>query len=293
MMATEQARSIHNSADDMAFKLHCLNRDMFAMSMLKYRDFQGYLVTGQHSGTHWIKWMLSHALAHRYDVPPPKYFNNAAMESNDLIGHPKHPRKYPDLPRIASTHSIPPYALSSKLVNSLLKTPPYALVVRDIRDVLVSNYEKWKHKYNVTFSEYVAGDPRGDRFYCDAWWYIRFLNRWGDVAARFPQKVMVQRYEDFAADRIAGLRNIARHFALDLPEASLQAGANAGAKDFMEAHHDPRIEQRALRHDGVGDTVYSDADMALLQSILKKHLKHDFGYDYFQAPYVQKARKAG
>ncbi|HYD17511.1 MAG TPA: sulfotransferase domain-containing protein [Patescibacteria group bacterium] len=279
-MTTASTQRIPSTSDNIKFKLHCLNRNLFAMSMLKYRDFQGYLVTGQHSGTHWVKWMLSHALAHRYDVPPPKFFNNASAASSDLIGHPKLPRKYPNLPRIASSHSIPPYALGL----NILKTPPYALVVRDVRKVLVSHYEKWKHKYTMPFSEYVAGDPRGDRYYCDVYWYIRFMNRWGDVAQALPQKVMVQRYEDFQSDRVAGLRKISDHFGLALPEESLQAGAAAGAKEFMSAHHDPAVEPRALRPDGQGDTAFTAEDTALLLSILDKHLKHDFGYNFFAQP---------
>ncbi len=127
---------------DLAFRAHGLNRHSTNLALLKYYDFQGFLITGQHSGTHWIKWMLSHALAHHYGVDPPRYFNNAS--SNDLIGHPKHRRIHPHLPRIASSHSIPPYALDWAWLRALRRPPPYAVVVRDVRDVLVSNFEKWR-----------------------------------------------------------------------------------------------------------------------------------------------------
>jgi len=269
---------------DRAFRLHCLNRNLFNLSMLKYRDFQGFLVTGQHSGTHWVKWMLSHALAHHYGVEPPKYFDNASDASNDLIGHPKRPRRYPQLPRIASTHSIPPYALQSPLLRKLLPLPPYALLVRDIRRVLISNYEKWRERYGVSFSEYVAGDPHGNKYSCDVWWYIRFLNRWGDIAKRFPIQTAVLRYEDFQTDRVSSLRRICQHFSLNLKNTALEAGAAAGSKEYMASHQDPAIPDRALRQDGQGDTQFSDEDMALLKYILDRHLKHDFGYDYFDKP---------
>jgi hypothetical protein len=170
---------------DAAFRAHCLERDSTNLGLLRYRDYQGFLVTGQHSGTHWIKWMLSHALAHKYDVPPPRYYNNAS--SNDLIGHPKHPRQYPNLPRIASTHTIPPYAFQWGWVRGMLPLPPYVVVVRNIPDVLISNYEKWRGvRYDVDFSTYVAGDPTSKAYVCDVWWYVHFLNRWGEVARRWP-----------------------------------------------------------------------------------------------------------
>lgn len=273
-----------HSRDDTLFRLHCLNRDCFAMSMMKYRNAQGYLVTGQHSGTHWSKWMLSHAIAHHYKVAPPKFFNNASMASNDIIGHPKLPQMHAHVPRVVTSHSIPPYAMQWKWLRTFMRFPPYALVVRDIRNVLVSNYEKWRERYNVEFSDYVAGDPRGDKYICDVWWYVRFMNRWGEVAKRFPDKVLVLRYEDFQADRILSLRRITQHFGLSLGEESLQAGADAGSKESMSKHHDPAVDAQALRPDGKGDAAFSAADNALLNSILDKNLKHDFGYKYFPDP---------
>lgn len=271
-------------AADFRFRLHCLNRDNFALAMLKHRDAQGYLVTGQHSGTHWTKWMLSHAIAHRYGVAPPRYFNNASMASNAVIGHPKLPQAHTSLPRVVTSHSIPPYPLQWRWLRSVLKFPPYALVVRDVRKVLVSNYEKWRARYNVPFSVYAAGDPAGDRYICDVWWYMRFLNRWGEVARRFPQETLVLRYEDFQAARAESLARIARHFSLGLREEDIAAGAAAGDKDFMARHHDPAVEAQALRPDGKGDTVFSQEDEAALNAVLSRNLRHDFGYRYFNEP---------
>jgi hypothetical protein len=267
---------------DLRFRLHCLNRHSTNLALMKYVDFNGFLITGQHSGTHWIKWMLSHALAHHYQVPPPRYFNNSS--SNELIGHPKHPRPYPRLPRIASSHSIPPYALQWDWARRLRKPPPYAVVVRDVRDVLVSNYEKWRETYGVPFSRYVAGDPRGKAYICDAWWYVRFANRWGDIAQRHPRETLVLRYEDFRGDPIEGLRRLCRHFRLDLTDADLEAGAAVGTKEIMARHQDPDIDEKPVRPDGQGETRFSKADTALLNSILARHLRHDLGYRYFDQP---------
>jgi hypothetical protein len=284
MLTGVMGAQINPRAADGIFRRHCLNRDMFALSMLKYQNFQGYLITGQHSGTHWIKWMLSHAIAHHYGVPPPRYFDNGSDDSNDLIGHPKRPRRYPDLPRIASSHSIPPYPVQWPWLRGVINLPPYAIVVRDIRKVLISNYEKWRDAYGVSFHEYLAGDPHGERYVCDVWWYIRFQNRWGEVTSRLPSSTLVVRYEDFQSDRTQSLSRVARHFDLPLDGQDLEAAAAVGSKDYMAAHKDPTIAESAVRADGVGETQFSEADMALLDSILDRHLKHDFGYDYFDRP---------
>ena len=45
------------------FRWHCWRRDVSNFAMLKYRDFDGFLVTMQHSGTHWLKYILSTSLA--------------------------------------------------------------------------------------------------------------------------------------------------------------------------------------------------------------------------------------
>jgi hypothetical protein len=267
---------------DLAFKLRCLNRNNFALGLIKYINFDGFLITGQHSGTHWIKWMMSHAIAHHYGVSPPKYFNNNS--SNELIGHPKHPRLYRDLPRIASSHSIPPYALQWKWLRRLRKPPPYVVVVRDVRDLLISNYEKWREHYAVPFSQYVAGDPRGKAYVCDVWWYVRFANRWGDMAQRHPLETLVLRYEDFRKNPLGNLRRLFQHFGIELTNADLKAGIAVGTKEIMARHQDPNIDEKPVRPDGQGETRFSPEDSALLGKILSRHLNHDFGYPYFEKP---------
>ena len=274
--------AIRNTVNDFIFRVHSLNRHATNLSLLKYYDFQGFLITGQNSGTHWIKWMLSHALAHRYDVEPPRYFNNDS--SNDLIGHPKHERIHPHLPRIASSHSIPAYALDWSWLRAIRRPPPYAVVVRDVRDVLVSNYEKWRAEYGVPFSRYVAGDPRGDAYVCDVWWYVRFMNRWGEIARRHPAETLVLRYEDFRKDPLENLRRLARHFRLDLQDSDLLAGVAVGSKDYMMARQDPQIAERPIRPDGAEGARFSPRDLAVLADILDRNLKHDFGYRYFSGP---------
>ena len=268
--------------DDLIFRVHGLDRHTTNLSLLKYYDFQGFLVTAQNSGTHWIKWMLSHALAHRYGVQPPRYFNNDS--SNDLIGHPKHQRLHPHLPRIASSHSIPPYALDWAWLRTVRRPPPYVVVIRDLRDTLVSNYEKWRGQYGVPFSRYVLGDPGGKAFRTDVWWYMRFLNRWGDIAQRYPEETLVLRYEDFRRDPLESLGRMARHFSLDLSDADLLAGVAVGSKESMLAHQDPSIVERPIRPDGARGARFTPRDLLALRRLLDRNLRHDFGYGYLDEP---------
>jgi Sulfotransferase domain len=278
----EPDRTFDRLRTDALFRLHCINRSTFNIRLLTYTNFDGFLITGQHCGTHWIKWMLSHALAHHYGVQPPRYMNNAS--SNDLIGHPRHPRIHPALPRIASSHTIPPYALQWSWVRKLRALPPYAVVIRDVRDVLISNFEKWRSQYGVPFSRYVAGDPWGNAYVCDVWWYIRFANRWGEVALRHPRETLVLCYEAFRTNPLGELRRLSEHFHLGLTDEDLKAGVAMGSKEIMVQHQDPAVSERPVRPDGQGETRFTPDNLSVVGDILNRHLLHDFGYDYFEEP---------
>ena len=74
-------------------------------SILRHRAFDGVLVTSKNSGTHWVKYMFSVALADTYDVPRPLYFSEDAVRP--YIGWPKDKPTYKELPRLAFSHTIP------------------------------------------------------------------------------------------------------------------------------------------------------------------------------------------
>jgi len=281
-MRARTSTTARNTIDDLTFALHGLNRHSTNLAIMKYFDFQGYMITGQHSGTHWIKWMLSHALAHRYGVEPPRYFNNDS--SNQLVGHPKHRRMYPQLPRLASTHQIPPFALDWSWLRAIRRPPPYVVIVRDLRQAMVSCYEKYRGDSDIPFSRFVAGAPRGHGYPCDAWWYVRFLNRWGEIASRYPDQTLVLRYEDFRQEPLENLGRLARHFGLDLGADDLAHGVAMGAKDVMARCQDPEVHEKPLRADGHQGARFTADDRRVLQRILDRHLKHDFGYGYCGPP---------
>ncbi len=113
------------------------------------------------------------------------------------------------LPRIGSSHTIPSIAFA--WYTRLLAHPPVVVLVRDIREAMLSNYVKWREQYDGSFAEYVEGDPLGRRHVADVWWYIHFFNRWGDVARARPQNTLIVRYEDLQDSPEYWLRQIAAH----------------------------------------------------------------------------------
>lgn len=260
-----------------------MQRDLSNWALVKSRDFQGFLVTGQNSGTQWIKFMLSLAIAKHYDVPPPKYFNNPS--SNDIIGNPKHKPKYEGLPKIASAHSIPCYVLDLKPLRGVMKFPPYAVVVRDIRDVLVSHYAKhgadYREKKGVRFSDYIRSHPAKKLFRNDIWWYMHFQNRWGALAEQYPDEVKIFHYEDLRADPERALRSLCVHFGLALSDEAIAYGIENSTKDAMKRARDPNVRYRIVRADDDEDApVYTQADKVFIAETLAENLKYDMGYAY-------------
>lgn len=272
------------------FAFHGWRRDIGNLALFKYRDYQGFIVTGRNSGTHWLKYMLSVAIARRYGLPVPE--STSASESNDFIGHPKHERIYPQAPRIASTHSIPHPLTASRLAHRLVRFPPYVVLVRDIRAAMVSHFEKWRQDYGVSFSEFIAGDPDGGRHWADVWWHIRFCNRWGPILERWPETTLLIHYEDLRRNAVGELAKINDLFGLDLDAEHLAAGVGESTKEKLAARISPAAEgahSRFVRFDERDPLLwFSEADLTLFQSIVRDNLRYPMGYDYTD-PSVRRA----
>lgn len=106
-----------------------LTRDLTNLSLVRHRNSDGHIISMHQSGTHWLRNMLSLAMAKAFDLPEPEY-----IEDNDFICAPQAPSKYAHIPRIVSSHQIPSPLVTSRLALSLIKLPDY--VLRAIRALL-------------------------------------------------------------------------------------------------------------------------------------------------------------
>ncbi len=183
------------TSDELRFRARSLNRALFNPPTLRHRHFDGFIATMTQSGTHWLKYMLILTLAKLYNLPPPP-----CLPDNSIVGRSKSAPIYAHTPQIVIGHSVPHYLLRSRTLFQVLHFPKYLILVRDIRDVLVAYYERHKGEYNVDFSTYLRGDVRGKKYYNDIWWCIRFLNGWGPVVERHPERTAVLKYEKLLAD---------------------------------------------------------------------------------------------
>lgn len=256
--------------------------DLSNFHLARYRQIDGFLITGKNSGTHWLKCMLSHALAHDFGLPPPS--RTSGRDAEDFIGHPRWPQKHPGLPRIGSSHNLPSALVGLPLVRQALGMPPVVVLVRDILEAMLSHYVKWRPTLGMSLADYARSPAPGRRKVADVWWYMDFFNRWGQAACDNPGEIIVVRYEDLRQDTGSWLRRAARHMGVDLTDGAVDAALAASAKEFLRERLDPAygeeiVPDRTLR----AATRFSDADRDHLRAIMAERLKFDFGYGYAAA----------
>jgi len=274
------------------FLIRIVRADVSNFFLYHYRWVHAFLVTGKNSGTHWLKFMLSCALATQYGVPAPRH--SSGQEADAIISHPKWPQRYPRLPKIGSSHSIPSIVFAWPWFAPIVPMRPIVVLVRDIRSAMTSHYVKWQNEYQVQFASYVRGDPTGERYRADVWWYVHFFNRWGDLARAHPQTVLVVRYEDLQADPGACLRRVATHMRLDLDESSVAAALRVTTRDAMRALLDPAGREVIIPlADATLTAVYSQEDEVFMRNAFARYLRHDFGYGYIAAAALPDWESAG
>ena len=262
------------------FYYHQLRRDLTNYSFLRHVKLEGFIVTMHQSGSHWLKHMLACAITKELGLPPPKY-----SFAGDIIGGAKRPISHPGLPLIGQSHTIPSPLMGSKILRKLFHFPRHVILVRDLRAMLVSQYEKRKQEYNCEFSVFLKGDITGKRFRTDIWWSIRFQNAWGRIIAKYPDEFMVIKYEDMVADTLAQLQAINTFLKLNISTESLLYGIQESTKEKMsiKPNKPPWKKQKNVvikKDTKPWKTVFAKKDELFFQKTCKTYLKYDFGYDY-------------
>jgi hypothetical protein len=152
---------------------------------------------------------------------------------------------------------------------------PVVVLVRDIREAMLSNYVKWRDRYAVDLPTYVRGDPSGRRFVADIWWYIHFFNRWGDVAEAWPERVMIVHYEAVQSAPAAALRRIASHYGIALCAEALAAGVAVADRASVQAQLDPDYGETIIPETAArAQLSFSPAEETFIAATLHRHLRH-------------------
>lgn len=252
-------------------------------SVLRHGAFDGFLVTSKNSGTHWTMYMFAVALADTYGIQRPAYFSENALRP--YIGSARDPKVHPELPRFGRSHSIPHQLADWRWARKAAGLPRYVLGVRHPMGILASHYAKWHYQIQVSWLDYLRGDPSGQRYRCDLYWIARFWNRWGDICAANPGEVCVLHYEQMRADPRAALEQMAAHWGVALKPEAIDAALREGTKEAMAKRIDPDAEPNVLqnRSETLGE-LFSGEAMEIYTAHMRRLIRHDLGYDLFSLP---------
>ncbi len=266
-----------------AYRTKVLNENWTNFSVLRHGAFDGVLVTSKNSGTHWLKYMLAVALADTHGIPRPEYFSENAVRP--YIGWPKDAAVFPQLPRLAFSHTIPHVLADWGWARGFAHLPPYVLAVRHPMAILASHHAKWEYDIQVDWLTYLKGDPGGTQYRCDLYWLARFWNRWGEVAARHGGSILTLHYEQTQKDPRGSLEAIDRHWGLNLSPSAIDAALAAGTKDAMALKVDPDAEPNVLqnRQTPLVDLFTGEA-MDIYRTRISELFRHDLGYDLLSLP---------
>jgi hypothetical protein len=166
-------------------------------------SFDACFVSFPKCGRTWIRLMLSRAMCLHYGLAQPgdvdRLFHAQAISGG-----------IPELSTVAFSHDDwPQHKRASQLLAD--KAPLYAgkaviVLIRDLRDALVSNYfqltrREGRGRHYTCISDYAFDDVGG----ADS--FIAFYNNWWDNRD-VPSRFVIVRYEDVVADPVRELRRI-------------------------------------------------------------------------------------
>ncbi|MEP2828449.1 hypothetical protein [Parvibaculum sp.] len=250
--------------------------------MLHYRHVDGFFISAKNSGTQWFTFMLSHALAEQYGVEAPQFSSGPGRDA--IIG-PAKQKPVPGVPKIAVSHTIPSVMFSWRLMHALFEIPRCVVLVRDIRHALESIYVKWMNDLpageGMSLTDYVEGDPWQNREHADIWWSIQFFNHWGDVLTACPERNMLLRYEDAIEAPGEWVAKAARHYGIELTPAAIAAAEAVSSREAVRARLDPDAPKAVSDEDERASVHLSEKDEKIMRRILSRHMRYDFGYDWF------------
>jgi len=267
------------ASESLRLALRDVGNDISSHHLLHYgASVDGFLVTAKNSGTHGLRFMLSAAIASHHGLPAPT--RSSGPESDVFIGHPRHARVHSAAPRIGSSHNIPSQMVGPLVATGLARLPPTVVLVRDIRQALLSYFVKWRERYALgELSDFLRRPAPGKRKIDDVWWFIRFFNAWSELSRTLGRRVLVVRFEDLQADPATWVRRIWAHWGVTLDEADVAAAVAVSGREAVARNLDPAHGEIIVPDRGARDSVVLSADdEAHLTRLFARHLDGDFGY---------------
>ncbi len=246
------------------------------------------------SGRTWLRVMLSRFYQTKHHLP-----------SRQLLGFDNLHRKNPAIPRLFFTHDnyLKDYTghMDSKLDYYGHKV---VLLVRDPRDVAVSQFFQWKFRMRAGKKDLNQYPPHGAEISlfdfvrsktCGLPKIIDFLNLWAQEMSKL-NKLLLVRYEDLRADTVGQLKQITDFLGTPgTEEEILDAVAYASVENMRQLEQEKKFwlsgsrlvpkdksnpDSYKVRRAKVGGwrDYFTEAQAAIIDALVNEHLNPVFGY---------------
>ena len=260
-----------------------IRQDLPSITLLKPRNLAiaGHILAMHQSGSHWLNNMLAACMIQEFDLPELEH-----IRDRSIVNGTRHTPVHSGVPRIIQSHEIPSPLVHMQPMQWLFRFPRYVFLVRDIRSVLVSGYEKKKRvpPFEMSFGAYLRNDRLiGNDISRDLWYRMRQLNGWNRDIGRLPaDRVLVVRYEDVQRDTCVELARVWRFLGLpDRDPEFFDAAVSSTTKEQMATKERPgqasRIVRQSNRH---AYEWFSAEDREYFTTTVDCWLNNSFGYDY-------------
>ncbi len=247
------------------------------------------------SGRTWLRLMLSRFYQRRYGLPEGSF-----LEYDNLS------RQVPEIPTLFFTHGnyLRDFTGHLDAVSEDFRDRRILLLVRDPRDVAVSQYFQWKFRMSshkrwlnryppiaddLTIWQFVSEHEAGlDRA-------IRFLDLWTEATSKL-EAIEVVRYEDMRTDPESALHRVLQFLGADPDQAGVrdaveysrfenmrrledQSQVSASGRRMLPGQRGKSDSYKVRRAKVGGWRDYFDAEqIAVLDDRVKAGLRPGFGY---------------
>lgn len=249
------------------------------------RDF--FLVTLPGSGTHWLNLMIARTMVEAFNLQD----EITSIRNNHLI--PSYRSKLQrfkynnriEIPRIQHSHAYYSWLFRNKKV---------ILLVRDLRDTIISHYRTYvsMRDSECSFSDFLRGvnvNRPGQKNNHTLLTLIGFLNSWSKGRPK-TRLLHLVRFEDLKNNTEPEMEKICAVLGFPLNKDVLEMVIQFGSlKNMRKLEAKEPLPQYRGKLKKVGDgkiggnrDLFSSDDQEYVQMIIKDYLVDDYAYDYMQ-----------
>jgi hypothetical protein len=242
--------------------LKALKKPLKSFNFLRFfalRPNTYILATMHQSGTHWAEDILAKILSP--DIPY-AFARNVIPKLDQGCVYEKDSSR----PKISHTHAAQNFFLFK----------PVIILVRDLRDATVSQYEKYKKANNkeISFSEFlqkpsdelVAGKQTLES-------RVHFLNSWAKV-----KNGLTIYYEELKQNPESEIKRILNFVGVNVSDSDISVAVNESSLEKMKEEQGDMVVNKGIV--GRYREYFSDEDKKYFQDYLRENLLDSYGYDY-------------